>query len=95
MEAIGGRVSKASGAMASDKSDGRLLDKVRMEAKFTFAKSFRLTRQILNKIRSECQGTEEPAVQIDFNDKVTGRVLDSWVVIPLHAWEKYVNALDD
>lgn len=91
MESIGGRTSKASGAMASDKSDGRLLDRIRLEAKFTFASSYRLTRDVLNKIRGECQGKEEPAVQLDFNNKSTGGVEDSWVVIPLHVWEKYVN----
>lgn len=95
MEAIGGRTSKASGAMASDKSDGRLIDRIRLEAKLTYANSFRITRAVLNKIRGECVGLEEPVVQIDFNDKATGRVEDSWVVIPFHLWEKYVNATTD
>jgi len=95
MQGIGGRTSKASGAMASDKSDGRLLDRVRMEAKYTFANSFRITREVLSKIRGECQGLERPAVQLDFVDKPTGRVEDSWVIIPHDDWEKYIRATTD
>jgi hypothetical protein len=95
MAAIGGRTSKASGAMAGDKSDGRLIDRIRLEAKLTYANSFRITRAVLNKIRGECVGLEEPVVQLDFADKITNRVVDSWAIIPLHVWEKYVNATTD
>ena len=91
MKGIGGRVQPASGAMASHKSDGRLRDKVRMEAKFTYADSYRVTLKDLNKLRSECQGSERPAFVIDFIDKSTGLRNDRWVLVTHSDWEKLVN----
>jgi hypothetical protein len=91
MSDIGGRVQSASGAKNGYKGDGRLYNQIRMEAKFTFAKQFSLTRTILNKIRGECEGSEKPAVVIDFKNKFTGITEDSWVVIPYSEWKKTTN----
>lgn len=92
MQDIGGRMHKASGA-AGDKGDGHLLDVVRVEMKYTFANSFKLGLDILEKIRGECRGKEIPSVVIDFKVKPTGRTVDSWAVIPYEVWKKVVNVL--
>lgn len=94
MEDIGGRVHKASGA-AGDKGDGHLRDVVRVETKYTFADSFRLGRDILDKIRGECRGKEIPTVVIDYKAKSSGRTVDSWAVIPYEVWKKVIHAIDN
>jgi hypothetical protein len=81
--------------MDSDKSDSRLKGLLRIENKFTYGKSFSLTRQDLNKIRSECQGHESPAMQIDFKDRATNKTQDAWVCIPHLVWERMFNATAD
>jgi hypothetical protein len=95
MNDIGGRVQPASGARPGYKSDGRLYDKVRMEAKLTNAKAFSLKRSDLDKVRSECQGHEKPALIIDFKNKSTGRTEDRWAVIEYKEWERIVATTDD
>lgn len=87
----GARVQPGSGSIAGYKSDNRLIGIFREESKFTFSKSFSLTRAILNKIRGECVGPEEPVVNLEFRDKATGRVDDHWVMIDRHFWEKLIN----
>jgi hypothetical protein len=91
-KAIGGRVQAASGARPDCKGDVRVYGEHRVETKYTFAQSFRVTREMLNKIRSECAGLEKPALVLDFKDKGTGRTEDSWAFIPFRDWEQYVKA---
>lgn len=91
MAGIGGRVQPASGARPGYKSDGRKYGELRIEAKFTYANSYRLTLVDLNKLRSECEGPESPALVLDFKEKATGRTTDSWVVIPHAEWERIIN----
>lgn len=95
MADIGGRTQSASGARNGYKGDGRLYDRIRMEAKYTFSKRFALDKQILSKIRSECAGKETPALVIDFKDKSTGLTKDRWVVVPYEVWVENVNASSD
>jgi hypothetical protein len=92
MKDIGGRVHKASGA-AGDKGDGHLRGVVRVEMKYTFADSFRLDRETLDKIRSECRDKEIPAVVIDYKVKPSGRTVDSWAVIPYEVWKKVIHGI--
>jgi hypothetical protein len=95
MDGIGGRRQCASGALPGYKSDGRLLGRVRMEAKFTFAKVFALRHEDLQKLRGECEGRERPAFVIDFKNRASGKTQDRWVAIPHVDWEKMINAASD
>jgi hypothetical protein len=81
MEALGGRRQVGSGALAHLKGDGRVRDKYRVEAKYTRSNSYRLTRQELNKLRGECEGSEIPVFVIDYVDPETGGSPDRWVVV--------------
>lgn len=92
MSGIGGRVQPNSGSRPGYKSDGRLYDQVRMEAKYTTKKTFPLERADLNKVRGECQGHEKPVLVVDFKDKLTGKTEDRWAVIEYKEWEKIVHA---
>jgi hypothetical protein len=92
-DGVGARTSLASGAMASDKSDARIRGVLRIENKFTYGRAFSLTREVLNKIRSECTGAETPMLQIEFKDKTTNRTQDAWACIPHKIWEKMFNEL--
>lgn len=82
MTDLGGRTQPASGSKPGAKGDGRLYGKLRMEAKFTFAGSYSLKLRELQKIRSECDVTEEPVLVLDFKDRATGRELDRWALLP-------------
>jgi hypothetical protein len=91
MNGIGGKVQPGSGCVDGYKSDGRLRDKVRVEAKFTFGTIYPVKRVDLDKIRGECQGHERPAFVIDFKERVTGKTQDRWVLIPHKDWENMIN----
>jgi len=93
MAGIGGRTQPGSGCVNGYKSDGRLKDLVRVEAKFTFGTIYSVKRADLDKIRGECQGHEKPAFVIDFKDRASGRTQDSWVLMPHKEWERMINAL--
>ena len=95
MDSIGGRTQAASGSRNGYKGDGRLYDRVRMEAKYTFAKVFKLRHADLSKVRGECEGHEEPALVVDFKEESTGRTKDRWVVVPFKAWMERINAAAD
>jgi hypothetical protein len=92
---IGGKRHAGSGAMAGLKGDFRKKGVVRCEAKFTQAKTFTLSRDVLDKIRGEATHGEVPTVVVEFKNKLTGRTEDSWAVIPTQDWEdKIANAAD-
>jgi hypothetical protein len=54
-----------------------------------------VSRDVLNKIRGECEGREEPIVVVDFADKTTGRVEDQWAIIELKVLERILHAAAD
>ena len=87
----GGRVMPASGALPGYKGDGRIRGLFRFEMKETFSLGFALTREVLNKIRGECSGKEEPVVVLDFKDKGTGRTEDRWCIIPYKTLKRFID----
>jgi len=89
----GGRVQAGSGSRPGYKGDGRVYDRIRVEMKSTTSKDMGIVdRDVLNKIRSECEGREEPIVVVDFADKKTGRVEDRWALIEFKVLERILNA---
>lgn len=85
----GSRTQPASGALPGAKGDGRLMGEFRVESKFTRNKTFRVTRDLLDKISGECGYHEYPVLDIEFKDS-NGRTEDRWVAIPYEIWkEKY------
>jgi len=94
----GGRAQAGSGSRPGYKGDGRVYDRIRVEMKSTTKKDMSIvTRDVLNKIRGECEGHEEPIVVVDFAERSTGRVEDQWALIELKVLERILNAtaLDD
>jgi hypothetical protein len=90
-EDIGGRTQPGSGNQPGAKGDVRRLGKDRIEAKLTFAQQYTIKLQELRKILSEATPGEAAALQVDFVDKDTKRVTDSWVLVPYEDWLKKVN----
>lgn len=94
-ELPGGRTQPGSGSRAGYKGDGRVYDRIRVEMKQTATQSMGIvTRDVLNKIRSECAGREEPIVVVDFTDKTTGRVEDRWCVIEHKVLKRVLDATE-
>lgn len=89
--AIGGRAHAGSGSFIGHKSDGST-DRWRMENKYTTAKSYRVTLADLTKLRSECRNAQAPVFNVEFQDKHTGQVKETWVLVPASEWERLVNA---
>jgi len=89
---IGGRTQPGSGNQSHAKGDVRFKGKHRVEAKFTYGKSYRVDLSDLQKIRSEVVYPEKPAFIVDFIDKMTGVAQDQWALIPYADWLEYVNA---
>jgi hypothetical protein len=94
IEAVGGRRHAGSGSLSGYKSDGST-DRWRMENKFTSAQSYRVTLADLAKLRSECRNAQAPVFNIEFQDKHTSRVKETWVLVPAKEWEKLVHAADE
>lgn len=86
-EKIGGRVQKASGALAFAKSDVVKKGVLRGEMKSTKNASFSLKREYLDKIRSECQGRERPFLALRFVNPSTFATEDEWIMIPIEDWD--------
>lgn len=92
-ELPGGRTQPGSGSKTGYKGDGRVYDRIRVEMKQTATQSMSIvTRNVLNKIRGECAGREEPIVVVDFTDKSTGRVEDRWCVIEHKVLKRVLDA---
>jgi hypothetical protein len=81
MENLGGRVQPGSGSRSGYKGDGRVFDRLRMEAKYTFSDSFKLELFELMKIAGECEGRERPVFVIDFKEKHTAKLRGRFVVL--------------
>lgn len=92
---IGGRTQVASGAMPWAKGDIRKKGKYRIEHKSCENKSFSLTRDLLDKITSEASYGEMPMMVIEFLNKQTLKVEDSWVVMPGHVLQELNDETDD
>jgi hypothetical protein len=88
---VGGRKQAGSGSVLGCKGDVRKKGVFRIECKSTEAQSFSLKRELLDKIRSECAGTEEPAFDIKFLNKATLQEEDRWVAIPYTHFEDYAS----
>jgi hypothetical protein len=88
---IGGKRQPGSGAMSHAKGDIRKVGRLRLEAKFTYAKSFRLSVDTLDKIQAEAAPGELPGVVVSLLDKHTNRELQSFVIVPYHDWVREVN----
>lgn len=90
-EELGGRVQKASGALAGSKGDVRVKGKYRIEAKFTKAGSYKLELDDLYKIMSECGAGEKAVFVIDFCEK-TGKLKDRFAVATWEDFKELTNA---
>lgn len=78
---LGGRVQPGSGSSKRAKGDVRKVGEYRGESKFTFADSYVLKRQILEKVLSECGDGERAILFLDFKNRDTGRTHGSYVVL--------------
>ena len=95
---LGGRTQPGSGAGARFKGDVRKFGEYRGESKFTFAASYSLTREVLEKITAECKHGEKPLLFLDFKSKETSRTHGSYVVMHESDFEELVKkngAADD
>lgn len=90
-EDMGGRRQTGSGALSWKKGDGRVAGKYRIENKMRFTKGITITRSDLSKIRSECSPGEVPLFQVDFANKTTTAVEDSWILVPYDHWKKVLS----
>lgn len=91
MKGLGGTTQPNSGSVPGHKSDGRVFDKLRVEAKFTQAESYKLELFELNKLAGECQGMERPVMIIDYKEKRTGRLKARFAVLKITDFERLAN----
>jgi hypothetical protein len=91
-KAIGGKAQPASGALPWAKGDVQLKGIARIEEKFTYADSYRVTRKDLYDIRSYCKDGESPAFVVKFKDRVTDRNTETWALIPWEDYEELIRA---
>ncbi len=89
--AVGGKTQKGSGNQLSAKGDVRKKGIFRLECKSTTNKSFSMTREILDKISSECLRLERPGLDVLFLNPTTLREEDRWVAIPFSDFEEYAD----
>lgn len=80
-KALGGRVTKASGATRYDKADVAIKNAARVELKTTKRKSFSLTRDMVDKVENAASGGELPFIEVEFLDD-KGLPCKSIAVIP-------------
>ena len=80
---VGGRTVRGSGS-GSEKGDVRKPKVCRIECKCTKNKSFSITGDMIDKIEGEALSSSElPAIQVDFIDGTTGKVIRSCAVLPV------------
>lgn len=90
-ELLGGRTQPGSGSMARAKGDVRKFGEWRGESKYTFAASYALTREVLEKITGECKHGEKPLLFLDFKRRDTGKTHGSYVVMHESDFEELVK----
>jgi hypothetical protein len=88
---LGGRTQPGSGSMARAKGDVRKFGEWRGESKFTFAASYSLTREVLEKINGECKHGEKPLLFLDYKNRQTGKTHGSYVVMHESDFEELVK----
>lgn len=81
-EALGGHRQTGSGARRGYKGDGRVEGRFRIENKMTQAESIRVKLSDLQKIRSECEGSEVPIFEVEFRERGTLRPIEKWALVP-------------
>jgi hypothetical protein len=91
--ATGGRQQRGSGCLPGYKGDVRKRGHFRAECKFTKNKAYRLTKEELSKIRSECSFGETPVLDVTFTDS-NGRTDERWVVLPYDEWLRLTRSKD-
>lgn len=85
---VGGGVTKASGAGAFEKGDVRIKGLVRIEAKTTQAKSFRVTDEMIRKIESQALAAGElPVIEIEI-----GGGSQKVAILPIWAFDALLDA---
>ncbi len=90
-ELLGGRTQPGSGSSNRAKGDVRKFGEWRGESKFTFASSYSLTREVLEKINAECKHGEKPLLFLDFKNKGNGKTHGSYVVMHESDFEELVK----
>ena len=90
-ELLGGRTQPGSGSSNRAKGDVRKFGEWRGESKFTFAASYSLTREVLEKINAECKHGEKPLLFLDFKNKGNGKTHGSYVVMHESDFEELVK----
>lgn len=90
--AISGRKQPASGALPHAKGDVRRIGEWVGDDKTcrTVKKGFRITRNLVAKVRSWCKRGEKFFITIGFLDPITQRVQDEVVVIDRHTFEERI-----
>ncbi len=93
-EDINGRVQPGSGAPDFYKGDVRKDQKLRVECKTTYAKSYHLRLQELQKIKSEALrgGDEYWAMQVEFQTQTGGK---QFAVIDWETFLYFLNSLEE
>ncbi len=91
---IGGRRQFASGALPGRKGDAYKEGITRVEAKFTYANSYRLELNTMLKAGSEAKHGEIPAVVVDFVDKSTSKTIEKLAIVYYADWKRLINADD-
>jgi DNA modification methylase len=96
-EGIGGRKQPASGSLPHAKGDVRKIGEWLGDDKScrTFDKGYRITRELITKVRSWCKRGEKFFITVGFMNKITRQIEDEVVIIDRHVWEKMINAHHD
>jgi hypothetical protein len=85
-EDTGGKVQKGSGCLPWAKSDvTNVFGRFRAECKFTRARSFTLTRELIYKLRGECDFHEIPVIDVSFVS-AAGKTDERWICMPYAEW---------
>lgn len=87
-EQLGGRTQPGSGNQRGSKGDVRKKGEMRLEAKFTFANSFSLHLDDLEKIDGECTFGEKPVFVIDYKEQGTAALRGRFVVVPFSDYQE-------
>lgn len=88
---VGGRRQYASGALPGLKGDFFVEGKIRGEAKYTAASSYRLELSTMQKVGAEAKQGEMPVVVVEFTDKASGTTLEKLAVVYYSDWKRMVN----
>lgn len=88
---VGGQVQPGSGSNARAKGDFLVRGKYRGESKFTYAKQYLVSLDILEKITRECKKGEMPVLCVRFLDKATNRNRGDFVMLHQSDFEEMLK----